>query len=85
LPYIAFNYLGQRCDDNGNVLQQNAVFPLAKGNVSFARDEATHAPKFAPPTLFEQPAGNATNPVSYNLVSVDWLTGRARAIQQEVR
>ncbi|HWW00072.1 MAG TPA: prepilin-type N-terminal cleavage/methylation domain-containing protein [Candidatus Acidoferrum sp.] len=85
LPYIAFNYLGQRCDDNGNVLQQNAVFPLAKGNISFARDEATHTPKFAPPTLFEQPSGNATNPVSYNLVSVDWLTGRARAIQQEVR
>jgi len=85
LPYIAFNYLGQRCDADGNVLQQNAVFPLAKGDVSFARDPVTHVPRFASPTLLERPPGNATNPVSYNVVVVDWLTGRARAIQQEVR
>jgi prepilin-type N-terminal cleavage/methylation domain-containing protein len=85
LPYIAFNYLGQRCDDSGNPIQQNAVFPLAKGSVSFARDQLTHTPKFAPPTVSEIPPGNATNGTSYNLVYVDWLTGRARAIQQEVR
>ena len=85
LPYIAFNYLGQRCDDTGTPLQRNAVFPLAKGAVSFARDPATHFPRFAPPTVLEQPPGNATNPVTYSVVSVDWLTGRARAIQQEVR
>jgi prepilin-type N-terminal cleavage/methylation domain-containing protein len=85
LPYIAFNYLGQRCDDTGLAFQQNAVFPLAKGNISFARDQATHIPKYSSPTVSEIPPGNATNGVSYSLVYVDWLTGRARAIQQEVR
>lgn len=85
LPYIAFNYLGQRCDDNGNVIQQPAVFPMTKGNVSFARNSATHVPTMAPPTLIEQPPGNGTNSTAFNVVVVDWLTGRARAIQQEVR
>ena len=86
LPYIAFNYLGQRCDDNGNVIQQGALFPLAKGSVSFALpDPVSRLPRALPPYLTEQPPGNATNSVSYNMVYVDWLTGRARAIQQEVR
>jgi hypothetical protein len=33
--------------------------------------------------ILETPAGNTTN--TYNLVSIDWLTGRARLERQEVR
>lgn len=83
LPYIAFNYLGQRCDDNGNPIQRPAIIPLAKGNISFAHIGGTN--KLAAPTLYEQPPGNDTNSLTYNVVVVDWLTGRARAIQQEIR
>ncbi len=86
LPYIAFNYLGQRCDDNGNLIQRGAVFPIAKGEVTFALpDPVTHLARAIPPTIHETPPGNATNSVSYNIVYVDWLTGRAREFQQEVR
>lgn len=86
LPYIAFNYLGQRCDDNGNVIQRGAVFPIAKGNITFASpDPVTHLARALGPAIHEEPAGNATNSVSYNIVYVDWLTGHAREYQQEVR
>lgn len=85
LPYIAFDYLGRRCDDSGNALLSDALLPLAKGAVSFGRDPATKLPLAALPSAIEQPPGNATNPVSYNVVVVDSLTGRAHAEHQEVR
>jgi prepilin-type N-terminal cleavage/methylation domain-containing protein len=85
IPYIAFNYLGQLCDENGNALQRNAVFSLAKGSVGVARDPVTRLPRELTATVNESPPGNATNSLSYNVVVVDWLTGRARAFEQEIR
>jgi prepilin-type N-terminal cleavage/methylation domain-containing protein len=85
LPYIAFNYLGQLCDQDGNPAQQNAVFPLAKGSVGVSRDPNTRAPRQLSAVVNESPPGNATNSLSYNVVVVDWLTGRARGAEQEVR
>ncbi|HEV2210053.1 MAG TPA: type II secretion system protein [Verrucomicrobiae bacterium] len=85
LPYIAFNYLGQRCDQYGTVIQSPAIFPLAKGSVGFGRDPLTKRPTEASPSVNEVPPGNATNSLAYNVVVVDWLTGRARAYQQEIR
>jgi len=76
VPYIAFDYMGRL------VSQRDEIIPLAVGGVNFAHD-ADRNPVMALPTFGEQPPGNATN--SYNLVYVDWLTGRARALQQEVR
>jgi hypothetical protein len=35
------------------------------------------------PSFSELPPGNTTN--GFNVVYIDWLTGRARALQQEVR
>jgi prepilin-type N-terminal cleavage/methylation domain-containing protein len=77
VPYIAFDYMGRL------VSGRDEIIPLAKGNVSFAHD-ANRNPVAAPPIFNEQPPGNALSN-SFNLVYVDWLTGRARAIQQEVR
>ncbi len=85
LPYIAFNYLGQRCDENGTPIQVPAVFPLAKGTVGVPRDPTTRQPLMSTPTVREDPVGNPTNSLSYNVVVVDWLTGRARAYEQEIR
>lgn len=78
LPYIAFNYMGQL------VTGQNDFIPLAKGNLHFARDVASGAGLEVLPTITESPPGSATNS-GFNVVSIDWLTGRAHLERQEVR
>lgn len=87
LPYLAFDYMGRlvRFDDQtGQQLRPaNEIIPIAKGNIAYARDQVTKAPIAALPNALENPPGNSTN--AYNLVSIDWVTGRARGIQQEVR
>jgi prepilin-type N-terminal cleavage/methylation domain-containing protein len=83
LPYIAFDYLGRRCDDNGNPVSTDAIIPLSRGKIGFGRDPVSKTPLPVSPIFTEEPPGNATN--SINLVYVDWLTGRARGVQPEVR
>jgi prepilin-type N-terminal cleavage/methylation domain-containing protein len=80
LPYIAFNYLGQLESDP----HQNEYIPIAKGSVSFRRDQATGLGMENAPTVNELPPGNWTNS-SFNVVGIDWLTGRAHIYRQEVR
>jgi len=77
LPYIAFNYLGQL------VSGRDEVIPLGRGNLSFGKDAAKNPTKRLP-TLVEAPPGNTTNS-SFNLIYIDWLTGRGRVERQEVR
>jgi prepilin-type N-terminal cleavage/methylation domain-containing protein len=71
LPYIAFNYVGQLASG------RDEYIPLARGSVGFARD-ANKVPQFSPypPKVIENPPGNSTN--NYNLIHIDWVTGRAR-------
>jgi prepilin-type N-terminal cleavage/methylation domain-containing protein len=76
LPYLAFNYMGQL------VSGQDELIPLAKGTVGFGRNP-DKTPSQAIPSLTESPPGNSTN--AYNLVRIDWLTGRGRAERLEVR
>ncbi len=79
VPYIAFDYMGRL------LTGRDEIIPLASGNVSFTRDRSTRAFIATPPTINENPPGNSTNSTSYNLVCIDWLTGRARVQHQEVR
>ncbi len=83
VPYIAFNYLGQLVDAQNQLIRANEVIPLSKGNVLFMRDPATKVATNLSPLLAEQPPGNTTN--TFNLVNIEWLTGRARAEHREVR
>ncbi|HEY5909705.1 MAG TPA: type II secretion system protein [Verrucomicrobiae bacterium] len=86
LPYIAFDYMGRLVSFdafNKPVPGRNEIIPLAKGSIMFARDQTTKQPIPGLPRCTEQPPGNSTN--AYNLVAIDWLTGRARGVQQEVR
>ena len=83
LPYIAFDYLGRRCYDTGSPAASDALIPLTRGNIGFARDVVTKTPLAALPMMTEDPPGNTS--YAFNLVYVDWLTGRARGIQQEAR
>jgi hypothetical protein len=83
LPYIAFNYMGQLVDDRGNVTSRNEYIPLALGSVGYARNQGTRQALAQPPSVTETPAGNSTN--SFNVVNIEWLTGRARVERLEVR
>ena len=80
LPYIAFDYMGRLVSNQGN--GKGAILPLTRGGVAFAHDVNKKAIEGLP-TFSEQPIGNTTN--GYNLVYIDNITGRARALQQEVR
>jgi prepilin-type N-terminal cleavage/methylation domain-containing protein len=82
LPGVAFNYLGQLVDQQGNPLQVDEIIPLAKGSVVFSRN-ADKTPMQAAPTITQVPPGNATN--SYDMVKIDWFTGRARPVRLEVK
>ena len=76
LPYIAFNYLGQLTFDGVNLASLDEYIPLAKGSVLYARDPVTKAFLFNSPDAEELPPGNSTN-ISYSIVHIDRLTGRA--------
>jgi prepilin-type N-terminal cleavage/methylation domain-containing protein len=81
LPYVAFNYLGQLVSRPNN---ESEIIPLARGSVSFGKD-ATKAPTKRAPTFVESPPGNSTNNLSFNLIYIDGLTGRAHVERVEVR
>lgn len=78
VPFIAFDYMGRLASG------VDEIIPLAKGSANFSHDQNKVGLPILP-SFTEQPLGNATNPVTYNVVAVDWLTGRARSIHQEVR
>jgi prepilin-type N-terminal cleavage/methylation domain-containing protein len=78
LPYIAFNYLGQLTFDGQNLASRDEYIPLAQGSVSPAINPATKAFVLGvSPQVSENPPGNSTN-ISYNIVHIDRLTGRAK-------
>jgi prepilin-type N-terminal cleavage/methylation domain-containing protein len=82
LPYIAFNYLGQLTVDGQNLANLDEYIPLAQGSVSPAIDPATKSfvlnrTPVGSPSVSENPPGNSTN-ISYNIVHVERLTGRAK-------
>jgi prepilin-type N-terminal cleavage/methylation domain-containing protein len=80
LPGLAFDYAGRlvsEVDSSGNY--HDAYIPLAKGSVSYGIDGATKLPQLTivnPSDVRETPPGNSTD-ISYNVVHVDALTGRA--------
>jgi prepilin-type N-terminal cleavage/methylation domain-containing protein len=88
MPFIAFNYLGQLTFDGVNLSTRDEYIPLAQGSVSYALDPATKIPVIpatAPVNpVSETPPGNSTN-ISYNVVHIDALTGRATLEYQKVQ
>ena len=85
IPYIAFNYLGQLTDGQ-NLADRDEYIPLARGSVSPAINPATKAlilestSNGGSASISETPPGNSgigNNSLSYNIVHIDRLTGRA--------
>ncbi len=83
VPYLAFNYLGQLVDVNGNLAAQDEYLPLAEGIVAYATD-INKVLQWSSPDATEKPLGNSTNSM-FNLVRIDRLTGRAVQLQQKVQ
>ncbi len=98
MPYIAFNYLGQLSTFSGQLFSpqwQTGVgdqdytgsgidIPLAQGSLINAKDPATKAFQIGPPQVTENPPGNATN-ISYNVIHIDPLTGRATLLYHKMQ
>jgi prepilin-type N-terminal cleavage/methylation domain-containing protein len=84
LPYIAFNYLGQLTPGDGSVLPYDENIPLAYGTIAPALNPISRAPVQGPPNAAEIPANNSMS-ISYNVIHIDHLTGRARLERQEVQ
>lgn len=88
VPYIAFNYLGQLVDEYDTPLYQTArgdeYIPLAQGTIVEPHDPTTRVPKPGVTSVAENPVGNSTN-ISYNLIHIDAVTGRARLEHEEVK
>ena len=83
LPCIEFNYLGQLTTDGQNPASQHEYIPLARGSVAPAMD-ASKVLQFGSPAVSESPPGNSTSS-AYNIVDIDWLTGRAALRFQKVQ
>jgi len=78
LPVIAFDYTGRlvsEMDSGGNL--HDAYIPLTQGSILPARDGRTKIMQMALPSVLERPPGNTTN-ISYNIIHIDALTGRAQ-------
>ena len=91
VPFLEFNYLGQLVSSaiDGDLTGGGADIPIAQGSVSYAFDPATKI-SVIPNTplgaggVAESPAGNSTN-ITYNIVHVDPLTGRATLLFHHVQ
>ncbi|HTR41449.1 MAG TPA: prepilin-type N-terminal cleavage/methylation domain-containing protein [Pseudomonadales bacterium] len=98
LPYIAFNYLGQLSTSSGQLFAPNPPagigdqdytgagidIPLAQGSLVTAKDPTTRSLQIGPPQVIDNPPGNATN-ISYNVVHIDPLTGRATLLYHKLQ
>ncbi len=74
-PAIAFNYQGQLTLDGVNPATRDEYIPIANGSVVDAKD-VNKMFVLGLPDAEEVPPGNSTN-ITYNIVHIDALTGRA--------
>ena len=84
LPYIAFNYLGQLTPGDGSLLPYDENIPIEYGTIAEPMSPTSKAPTRGFPTITEMAPGNSTN-ISFNIIHIDHLTGRARLERQEVQ
>ncbi len=80
LPWIAFNYQGQLTTNGSDAVTYHELIPLAQGSVYPALNGNKQLQlgnaSSASPSVQLIPPGNDTN-ISYNIIDIDPLTGRA--------
>lgn len=73
LPYIAF-------DSQGRLISgRDEYIPLAEGSIFYSRDNTSNLNAVAGPADVIEPNYREPNQTNYNLIHIDWLTGRAKA------
>jgi prepilin-type N-terminal cleavage/methylation domain-containing protein len=80
LPYIAFDGRGQVVSELSGSVPHDAVIPLLRGSVTYARDGAKTPLREYAKTDEKPGLQNA-----YNRIHIDWLTGRARVDRPELK
>jgi prepilin-type N-terminal cleavage/methylation domain-containing protein len=80
LPYIAFDGRGQVVSEVSGSVPHDAVIPLLRGSVTYAKDGAKTPLKQYAKTEEKPGLENA-----YNRIHIDWLTGRARVDRPELK
>jgi len=86
LPCLAFDYSGRLISETpDNVNYHHAYIPLAQGTVSYGVDVNKHLqPTVVKPNdITELPAGNSAS-ISYNVIDVDPLSGRAKLLVHQI-
>ena len=83
---IVFDHRGRLISETpDNVNFHHAYIPLAQGNVAYGRD-ANKKPVLTtvlPADILEVPKGNSTS-ISYNIIDVDPLSGRAKQLVHHI-
>jgi hypothetical protein len=84
LPCLAFDYTGKLISETPDqVSYHHAYIPLSQGSVTYGMD-ANKRPLMTPPSVTETPTGNGSS-ISYNIIDVDPLSGRARLLTHHIR
>jgi prepilin-type N-terminal cleavage/methylation domain-containing protein len=78
LPYIAFDSQGRLTSG------KDEFIPLVHGSVFIPRDNVTKQPLLGPPDIIETGYREPTR-TNYNLIRIDWLTGRAKVERIELQ
>ena len=86
VPCLAFDSTGRLISETpDNVNFHHAYIPLAQGSVTYGHD-ANKQPTFTtvqPSDITETPVGNSSS-ISYNVIDVDPLSGRARLLVHQI-
>jgi prepilin-type N-terminal cleavage/methylation domain-containing protein len=88
LPYIGFDSQGRLLARNGQSLPEDEYISLAAGSVFVPRDPQTDRvirPPLGQPTDVVETAFREATRTNYNLVHIDWLTGRAKIEKPELK
>jgi prepilin-type N-terminal cleavage/methylation domain-containing protein len=85
VPFIAFDYTGKLISEFDGVNYHHAYIPLAQGSVSVGIDinKQPILNSVLPSDITEFPAGNSSS-ISYNIIDVDPLSGRARLVVHQI-
>jgi hypothetical protein len=86
MPCLAFDCTGRMISETtDNVHFHHAYIPLAEGSVGVGRDQ-NKAPMLTPVpgnAITEVPPGSSSS-ISYNIIDVDPLSGRARIMSHQI-
>jgi prepilin-type N-terminal cleavage/methylation domain-containing protein len=86
MPCLAFDHTGRLISETtGNGSYHHAYIPLAQGTVSFGHD-ANKQPILTPlgaNDITETPPGNSSS-ISYNVIDIDPLSGRAKLLVHKI-